>query len=113
MAEKETPPKDRSPGVKSAYEAALERMAARGIEGPREASLDPATKEAIAEARRKADAKLAELEILHRDRLKTVRSADERDQEEAGYRRDRERIESDRDREIERLRGDQTGPGRP
>ena len=90
--------------MKSAYEAALERLESQGIEGPREDALSPEAKERIAEIRRTADAKLAELDILHRDRLKTLYDAPAREKEEEEYRAERRRIEEERDREIERLR---------
>ncbi len=95
----------KSPGMKSAYEAALERLEAQGIERPREQSLTDEVKAKIAEARSKAEAHLAELEILHRDRLRAMHDPVARQQEEEEYRTDRERIESSRDREIAKLRG--------
>lgn len=97
--------KDRSPGVKSAYEAALEKLEARGIERPREGSLSEEVKAEIAEIRRRTEASLAELEILHRDRLRKAASHAEREQEEEDYRRERRRLEEDRDRKIAKVRG--------
>ena len=96
---------DKAAGVKSAYEVALERLAAQGIEGPREEALSPEVKAEIAEVRRQADAKLAELEILHRDRLRTLHDPVSRREEEEDDLRERRRIEGDRDREIEKIRG--------
>ena len=90
--------------MKSAYELALERMERQGIERPREDSLSDEVREQMAEARRRADAKKAELEILHRDRLASIRDPGERIAEEQNYLRERQRIEEDRDRKIERLR---------
>jgi len=95
----------KAPGVKSAYEAALERLEAQGIERPREESLSDEVKRQIAEERSKAEAKLAELEILHRDRLRGMYDPVEREKEEEEYRAERERIEERRDREIATLRG--------
>jgi hypothetical protein len=96
--------KDKASGMKSAYELALERLEKQGIERPREEALPAETLEKIAEARRQAEAKLAELEILHRDSL---RKGDPYKQQEAedNYVRERRRIEDDRDRKIEKLRG--------
>ncbi len=88
--------------MKSAYEAALERLEGLGIERPQEDSLGEETRQQIAELRRKAGAKLAELEILHRDRLPTAADPNQSEEE---YRCDRRRIEEDRDRKIARLRG--------
>lgn len=97
----------KAPGVKSAYEAALERLEAQGIERPREESLSDEVKQRIAEERSKAEAKLAEIEILHRDRLRGMYDPVEREkeEEEEEYRAERERIEERRDREIATIRG--------
>lgn len=96
--------KDKASGVKSAYEAALERLEAQGIERPREEALSDEVKAEIAELRRRTDASLAQLEILHRDRLRKARSYDEREQEEEDYRRERRRLEEERDRKIAQAR---------
>lgn len=91
---------DKSSGMKSAYEAALEKLEQQGIERPREDSLSEATRQEMAEVRRRADAKLAELEILYRDKKK--KGLDPKTEEE--YRIDRRRIEDDRDRKLDKLR---------
>ena len=96
--------KDKASGMKSAYELALERMEKQGIGRPREEALGEEVLQKIAEARRQAEAKLAELEILHRDRLRKVDPV-KRQEEEEEYVRERRRIEDDRDRKIEKLRG--------
>ena len=83
---------DRRTGMKSAYELALERLDAQGIERPREEALSDETKRAIAEARRVTEAKLAELEILHRSELAKIEEWAQREQEEERYRRERERL---------------------
>ena len=90
--------------MKSAYELALERLEKQGIERPREESFSDELREKIAEARRKAEAKTAELEILHKNRLKTLMDPMKRQEEEEEYVRERRRIEDDRDRKIEELR---------
>ncbi len=97
---------DKTSGMKSAYELALERLEQQGIERPRAESLSDAVREQMAETRRKAEAKLAELEILHRDRVARESDPAERQQAEQQYLRERQRIEEDRDRKIEKLRGD-------
>lgn len=97
--------KDKGSGVKSAYEAALERLAAQGIEGPREQALSADVKAEIAEVRRHADAKLAEVEILHRNRLRTLHDPVSRQEEEEDYLRERRRIEDERNRKIESIKG--------
>jgi hypothetical protein len=91
--------------MKSAYELALERLERQGIERPREEGLDEEVRRQLSEARRQAEAKLAELEILHRDRLKSLYDPARRREEEEEYVRERRRIESDRDRKLEKLRG--------
>ena len=97
--------KDKSSGMKSAYELALERMEKQGIERPREESFSAEVLQKIGEARSQAEAKLAELEILHRDRIRKVADPAKRQEDEDNYRRERRRIEDDRDRKIEKLRG--------
>jgi len=96
--------KDKASGMKSAYELALERLEKQGIERPREEALSAETLEKIAEVRRQAEARLAELEILHRDRLGKS-DPFKRQEDEDNYVRERRRIEDDRDRKIEKLRG--------
>jgi hypothetical protein len=96
--------KDKASGMKSAYELALERMEKQGIERPREESFGDELREKIAETRRKAEAKIAELEILHKNSLKSVYDPAKRQEDEETYHRERRRIEEDRDRKIEELR---------
>lgn len=91
---------DKSSHMKSAYELALERLDQQGIDRPGEGSLTDETRAQIAEIRQKAEAKLAEVEILHQDRRK--KGHDPQTEEE--YRQDRRRIEDDRDRKIEQVR---------
>jgi len=97
--------KDKSSGMKSAYELALERMEKQGIERPREESFSAEVLQQIGEARSQAEAKLAELEILHRDRIRKVLDPVKRQEDESNYVRERQRIEEDRDRKIAKLRG--------
>ena len=97
--------KDKGARMKSAYELALERLEKQGIERPREESLSDETRAQMAEIRRQAEAKLAELEILHKNRLKGQYDPDKREEEEQDYVRERRRIEEDRDRKIGKLRG--------
>lgn len=96
---------DSAPGIKSAYELALERMERQGIERPREDAVSDAVRREMDETRRRAEAKLAELEILHRDRLRKLADAAEREAEETEYRAERRRIEAARDRRLDELRG--------
>ena len=93
-----------SEGLKSAYEAALERLDAEGISRPDETALTDDARQAMAEARRRAEAKLAELEILHGDQMRSQTDPIERSQAEERYRIDRRRIEGRLDAELARLR---------
>jgi hypothetical protein len=97
--------KDKAAGMKSAYELALERLEKQGIERPREETFGDDLREKIADARRKAEAKLAELEILHNNRLKTIYDPAKRQEEEEEYVRERRRIEDERERKVAELRG--------
>jgi hypothetical protein len=97
------PKDDRAQGMKSAYELALERMEREGIERPREDAVSDATRRAMDEVRRRAEAKLAELEILHRDRAKPADPA-AREEEEKQYLAERRRIEDERERGLGKLR---------
>jgi len=95
--------------MKSAYELALERLEKEGIERPKAESLSEDVRRQIAELRQKAEAELAQLEILHRDRLKTLYDPDQRQQEEDDYVLERRRVEEQRDRKIEKLRREAGG----
>ncbi len=90
--------------MKSAYELALERLESQGIERPREEALSEAERDRVAEARRKAEAKIAEMEILHQGRLEKLADPAERELAEKDFRHERRRVEEKRDREIERIR---------
>jgi hypothetical protein len=96
---------DKAPKMKSAYELALERLAGQGIAPPREEALSAEVREKMAAERQKAEARLAEIEILHRDKLARMQDFAAREQEEADYRLERRRIETERDRKIDKLRG--------
>ncbi|HVS14634.1 MAG TPA: hypothetical protein VMV46_11965 [Thermoanaerobaculia bacterium] len=95
--------------MKSAYELALERMDAEGIGRPRHDSLDDATRERMAEVRSKAEARLAELEIVEKKKLAAIRDPAARGEAEQHYRAERRRIEEARDRDVERLRRQAAG----
>jgi hypothetical protein len=96
--------KDRAANMKSSYQLALDRLEKQGIERPREETFSEELRVKITDERRKADARLAELEILHKDRLKSMYDPAKREEEEADYVRERRRIEEDRDRKIGELR---------
>jgi hypothetical protein len=96
---------DKAKGMKSAYELALERLEAQGIERPREEALSDETKREIAEARRQTEAKLAELEILHRDKLRKLDDATKLAEQDEFYRLEKDRIERDGEARVAKLRG--------
>lgn len=92
---------------KSAIELAMERLRQKDLEaGVEEKPLSDEQRAAIAEVRQVYEAKVAELEILHRSKLARVRDLAEHDEAERDYRRDRERLNSERDTRIEKLRND-------
>ena len=91
--------------LKSAYELAMERLRKRDEEtGVEEQPLNDDQKAAIAETRTFYQAKIAEQEVLHQSRLRKTMDPAERETIEAGFRRDRERLVSERDDKIERIR---------
>ncbi len=98
------PRDDKTIGMKSAYDLALERLEEQGIDKPRDEGLSPAAREQIAELRSQSEAKLAELEILFRDNVAKTPDPAVRAKVEEEYVEDRRRVEARRDRDIERLR---------
>ena len=96
---------EKSGGVKSAYELALERMESQGIERPRENALSDADREEVADIRNRAEAKIAELEILFRKTSQDPEAPPEtRMLAEREFQADRKRIEEGRDAKIRKLR---------
>ena len=91
--------------LKSAFELAMERLKARdvadGVE--EEAPLTQAQKARIAELRGEAQAKLAELEILHRKNVAGTSDPAAIAKLEENYAIDRGRAESRRDAEIAKV----------
>jgi hypothetical protein len=96
--------KPKTEGMKSAYELALERLESQGIERPREEGLSEEARRQVAEIRQQAEAKLAELEILHRDRARTLADPVKRREQDEEYVRERRRIEDERERKIRKVR---------
>jgi MoxR-like ATPase len=91
-------------GVKSAYERALERLAEQGIEPPRAGGLAEDVRRQIAAARQQTEAKLAELEILHRDRRREAATAEDLAKLDEEYVAERRRIEEGLERKVAKLR---------
>ena len=109
MSAKDGGPKDRAGGMKTAYELALERMEALGVERPHQESLPEATKQAIAEARRVTESKLAELEILHRDKMRKLDQPEQLEAQEEYYRLERDRLAADGEARVAKLRAAAAG----
>ena len=90
---------------KSAYELAMERLRKKDAEaGVVEQKLTDEQKAAIAEARSIYEARLAERQILHRDKQLTTFDPAEIEKMDEEYRRDLERFAYDRDAKIRKIR---------
>lgn len=91
--------------LKSAYELAMERLkkadADAGVEPRR---LTDEQKSAIAEMRRFYEAKLAEQELLHQSAMRKLVDPEARATLEDEYRRDRERLVSERESKLDTIR---------
>ena len=94
---------DRPP--KSALEIAMERLRQKDAEqGIEHRPLTDRQKAEIGEIRNLYEAKLAQEDVMHRSALARLVDPDAREPLEAEYRRTRERLVSERDAKIERLR---------
>jgi hypothetical protein len=90
---------------KSAYELAMERLRKKDADaGVVDTPLTEEQRQAIGEARRVAEAKIAETTIMHRSRLAAVSDPAEFARLEDEHRRDIQRINDDRERKIEKVR---------
>jgi hypothetical protein len=91
---------------KSAYELAMARLRKKDAdEGVSDAPITEEQRQAIADIRKVYAARLAEREILHQSSRRKI--ADDPEAIEAleqDYRRERERVNSERDRKIEEVR---------
>ena len=101
---------DKGP-LKSAVELAMERLKKKDEEsGVTSRALSDADKAAIAEIRNFYDAKLAQEDVLHQSKLRTMFDPAERDVLTGHFRRERERLTSERDAKIEKIRkGERAG----
>ena len=94
-------------GPKSAFELAMERLRKQDAdEGVTTRPLTDEQKAAIAEVRSLYDSKIAEQEILQAAAMKHLQAADpaEREEVERRFRRERERLASERDAKVEKIR---------
>jgi len=91
--------------MKSAYELAMERLQKKDADaGVEHRPLTDAQKAAIAEIRNFYESKLAEVEVLHQGQVRHIVDQAEADARAAEYRRDRDRLTSERDAKIEKAR---------
>ena len=91
--------------LKSAYELAMERFQKKDAEaGIVQTPLTDDQKADIAEIRSRYQAKIAELEILHRGNTSGMIDPAAREQAEDEYRRDRERLNAERESRIDAVR---------
>src|SRR5215472_8488791 len=90
---------------KSAYELAMERLrkkdAEAGVERP---VVTDAQKAAVAEIRNIYDAKLAELDVMHQSKMRASVDPQARATLEEEFRRERERLTTERDAKVEKAR---------
>jgi len=91
--------------LKSSFELAMERLRKSDAEaGIEHKPLTDAQKASIAEIRNFYDSKIAEQEVLHQSKLRSILDPAEREEVERGYRRERERLGSERDAKIDKIR---------
>jgi hypothetical protein len=92
---------------KSSYELAMERLRRKDAEaGIENRPMTDRQKAAIAEVRNLYEAKLAEAQVLHQSKLRALVDPGARETLEQEYRRDRERLNGERDRKIEKIRSE-------
>jgi hypothetical protein len=90
---------------KSALEIVLERLRRKDAEaGVDDKPLTDEQRTAISEARSVYDAKVAERRILHESSMRKTFDPADREALEQGFRRDLERLESDREAKVRRIR---------
>jgi hypothetical protein len=91
--------------LKSAVEIAMERLRKKDVEeGVESTPLTDAQKAAIAEVRNVYDAKLAHEDVLYQSRLRETYSEEAHDMYTQEFRRVRERLTTERDAKIEKIR---------
>jgi hypothetical protein len=91
--------------MKSSFELAMERLKKQDAEAGIEARpVTDAEKASIAEVRNFYQAKLAEQQVLHQSAVRATLDPAERDALDQQYRRDTERLASERDAKIARIR---------
>lgn len=95
-----------SDGPKSAYELAMARLRQKDAEaGVVSGPVSDEQKAEIAEVRSRAEARIAELKILHQSKTAAIFDPDARALVDAELRRDVQRVEEDRESKITKIRG--------
>ena len=90
---------------KSAYEVAMDRLRKQDADaGVTATPLSDRQRADIAEIRNFYEAKVAEREVLHQSTMRRMTDPEAAAVAEQEYRRDRERLASDRDAKLERVR---------
>lgn len=90
---------------KSAFELAMERLRKKDAEeGIVEQPLTDEQKKDIAEIRSTYEARLAQAEVMHRDALMKTLDPEAIETINQNYRREREHLNSERDRKIDKIR---------
>jgi hypothetical protein len=91
--------------LKSSLELAMERLKKKDAEeGVERQPVTDAQKAAIAEIRNFYEAKLAEIDVLHQGKLRMMMDPEVRGVAEQEFRRERERLTSERDAKVEKAR---------
>jgi hypothetical protein len=91
--------------LKSSVELAMERLAKKDADaGVETRMVTDEQKAAIAEARNFYDSKMAEQEVLHQSKMRATFDPAIRETLDEEYHRDRERLTSERDNKIEKIR---------
>lgn len=94
-----------SKGLKSRMDLLMERLEKEDAAGGAVAPITDAQRAQIAEVRNIYEAKLAEAEILNYNKLDTVWDPEAREVLMGELRRERERLGSERDAKIAKIRG--------
>jgi hypothetical protein len=91
--------------MKSSFELAMERLKKKDAEeGVVSRPLSDAERAAIAEVRSFYDSKIAEQDVLHQSAVRGTADPAERDLLGQQFRRDRDRLASERDAKVEKIR---------
>lgn len=90
---------------KSAYELAMERLRKKDADaGIEQKPLTDAQRADISEIRNVYEARLAQIDVLHQGKLRAILEPEAREVIEQEYRRERERLNGERDAKIEKAR---------